>query len=279
VHGSVLRGLLAGKPKMAGATPKRTGLWSLRNGLGTLIEALASRLRSRPVVGVGVAGLTRDRDGWTVHGEDQGRLPADVVVLACPAHEQAAIVAELDVALAERLRSIAYNRIAVVGLGYRRADVPMDAAGFGYIAPQRLRRDILGVLWCSSIYPGRAPEGAVLLRIMAGGWQRPEVAGWDDDRLLAAVGAELRLAMGITAAPIFQHVIRWSRAIPQYHLGHAAKVAWIQERAGRHPGLLMAGNAFHGVALNDCTEQATILAEKIEASAALRESGARANAS
>lgn len=266
-HGSVLRGLLAGRPRQtdASATPKRTGLWSLRDGLGTLIERLAARLRHPPMLGAAVTRLVRDNDGWSVHGADHLRVPADIVVLACPAHEQAAIVADLDAELAERLRSIAYNRVAVIGLGYRRTDVPMDVAGFGYIAPQRLRRDILGVLWCSSIYPGRAPDGAVLLRVMAGGWHRPEVAGWDDDRLLAAIRAELRLAMGITADPIFQHIIRWNRAIPQYQLGHAAKVEWLQERAARYPGLLLAGNAFHGVALNECTEQAAILADRIHA--------------
>ena len=68
---------------------------------------------------------------------------------------------------------------------------------------------------------------------MCGGWHRAEVVGWDDDRLLAAVRAELRLALGITAAPIFHHIVRWDRAIPQYHLGHLERVAWIEAAVGR----------------------------------------------
>jgi oxygen-dependent protoporphyrinogen oxidase len=185
------------------------------------------------------------------------------VVLTCPAYRQAVILADLDTELAERVSGIPYNRVAVVGLGYRRADVPGDLDGFGYIAPQRTRRDVLGVQWCSSIFPQRAPDGAVLLRAMCGGWHRPEIVGWDDGRLLDAVRAELRLAMGIIAPPLFYSIIRWDRAIPQYHLGHLERVAWIEERAGRYPGLFLGGNAYYGVALNDCTEQAAQLAGRV----------------
>src|SRR5262249_59789945 len=124
--------------------------------------------------------------GWLVRGEGQDRWRADAVVLACPAYRTAEIVADLDAELAGLAAGIAYNRVAVVALGYHRADVPVPVDGFGYIAPQRTRRDLLGVQWCSSIYPGRAPEGMVLLRAMCGGWHRPEVVDWPDDRLVAA---------------------------------------------------------------------------------------------
>ena len=86
---------------------------------------------------------------------------------------------------------------------------------------------------------------------------------WDDDRLLMAVRGELRQSMGVAAAPIFHQVVRWEKAIPQYHLGHLERVTWIEERAARHPGLFLGGNAYRGVALNDCVEQAAIAAERM----------------
>jgi oxygen-dependent protoporphyrinogen oxidase len=185
-------------------------------------------------------------------------------VLACPAYQQAAILADLDAELADHIGAIPYNRVTVVALGFRRADVPRSLDGFGYITPQRLRRDVLGVQWCSSIFAGRAPEGMVLLRAMVGGWHRAEVAGWDDARLIAVVRDDLRAALGIQIAPIFQHIARWDRAIPQYHVGHLERVGWIEARAARHPGLFLTGNAYKGVALNDCTEQAELLAVRIK---------------
>jgi oxygen-dependent protoporphyrinogen oxidase len=101
---------------------------------------------------------------------------------------------------------------------------------------------------------------------MCGGWHRGDMLDWDDARLVEAVRSELRLALGITTSPLFVNVIRWPRAIPQYHVGHAARVAWIEDRLKRHPGLFLGGNAYRGVALNDCTEQGRVLAERITAS-------------
>lgn len=272
-HGSVLKGLArAARQRRAeaqarGEAYQRPGrLWSIREGLGRLSETLAGRLRRAPLYGVAVRALSFEEHSpgrWIVAGEGQQRWHADAVALACPAHQQAGILAEQDPELADRVGEITYNRVAVVALGYRQPDVPIPIDGFGYIVPQRLRRDLLGVQWCSSTYPGRAPEGVVLLRAMCGGWHRPEVVGWDDDRLVHAMRAELRLAMGITSAPIYVKIVRWDRAIPQYHVGHLDRVAWIESRLAKHPGLFLGGNAYHGVALNDCTEQGTVLAERI----------------
>jgi oxygen-dependent protoporphyrinogen oxidase len=169
----------------------------------------------------------------------------------------------VDRELAEEIAGIAYNRIAVVALGYRREDVPGSLNGFGFIAPQRARRDLLGVQWCSSIFPDRAGPGTVLLRAMCGGWHRPEIVGYAEDRLLEAVRAELAVAMDVRAAPLFHRIVRWDRAIPQYHLGHLGRVARIEAYTARYPGLFLAGNAYHGVAMNDCTERGEQLAERV----------------
>jgi oxygen-dependent protoporphyrinogen oxidase len=270
-HGSVLRGMTAaararraeaaaqGKPYSRGGK-----MWSLADGLGTLVSTLRDRLRTPPVVGAAVRRVQRLGAGWSVCGEGADRWDADAVVLACPAYEQAAMLADLDAELAGRVGGIAYNRVVVVALGYRAADVPVPLDGFGYLSPQRERRDVLGVQWCSSIFPGRrAPEGMVLLRAMCGGWHRGEMVDWDDDRLLRAVRDELAAALGVRAAPGFHEVVRWRHAIPQYHVGHLERVAWVETRAAQHPRLYVAGNAYCGVALNDCVEQADLLAERI----------------
>jgi oxygen-dependent protoporphyrinogen oxidase len=244
-------------------------MWSFRQGLRLLIETLAGRLARPPILGVSVRavhpepGSDQAPGRWVVRGEGHDRWPADAVVLACPAYRQAALLADLDCALAERVGTIPYNRVAVVALGFRQEQVPRPLDGFGYIAPQRTRRAVLGVQWCSSIFPDRAPPGMVLLRAMCGGWQRAEVAGWDDDRLSEAVHSDLHQALGITSAPRFRYIVRWDRAIPQYHLGHAERVEWIAKRLTDHPGLFLGGNAYHGVALNDCTENAAALAAQV----------------
>jgi oxygen-dependent protoporphyrinogen oxidase len=273
-YGSILKGFgkTARKRRLDAAQRsdayRRPGtMWSLREGLRVLIEALRDRLKSPPICGAAVRKVEKQPvssgQRWRVHGEGQERWSCDAVILACPAYVQAKLLGDLDGDLAQRIAGIPYNRLAVVALGYRRQDVPMSVDGFGYIAPQRTRRDLLGVQWCSSIFPGRAPEGAVLMRAMCGGWHRGEMLDWDDERLGQSARAELRQTMGISAAPFFQEIIRWDRAIPQYHVGHLDRLMWLEERTRLHPGLFLAGNAYHGVSLNDCTEQGLLLARKL----------------
>jgi oxygen-dependent protoporphyrinogen oxidase len=263
-HGSVLRGLgRVARQRRQEHKPGPSRMWSFREGLRLVIETLSERLARAPILGATVRRLEQLPTGWMVHGEGQDQWPADTVVLACPANEQAAMLASVDKELADRIARIAYNRVAILAVGYRAADLPAKPDGFGFIAPQHLRRDILGVQWCSSIFPDRAPPGMVLFRALCGGWNRADLVDWNDDRLIAAVRAELRLAQGIEAAPRFHHVVRWQRAIPQYQIGHLEQVAWIQQRAALHAGLILAGNCYHGVSLNDCTEQANLLAERI----------------
>jgi oxygen-dependent protoporphyrinogen oxidase len=232
--------------------------------LSLLIDTLRERLRFPPLTGVHVRTVRRiANNGWRVQSDGRDGWDAEVVVLTCPAYQQAQLLADEDADLSKAIDGIPYNRVAVVALGYRATDVPDQLDGFGYLSPQRERRDVLGVQWCSSIFPDRAPLGYVLLRAMCGGWNRREMIDWDNDRLLNAVRGELRNAMRLEAPPVFHQIIRWLRAIPQYHLGHLERVAWIDNRLAQHPGLFLGGNAYRGVALNDCIEQAGLLAERI----------------
>jgi oxygen-dependent protoporphyrinogen oxidase len=265
--GSVQAGLkhASHERRRLGAT--RTGsMWSFQGGLKTLSETLAMQLRRPPLIGVAVRRILRQDRGWLVQSDGSDTWKADVVVLACPAYRQAALLADEDAELAERIAGIPYNRVAVVALGYRREQVRHGLNGFGYLSGQRTGRDVLGVQWCSSIYPDRAPAGTVLLRAMCGGWRRGEIVDWPDDRLLRAVRDEMARTVGVHTPPVFHHIVRWNRAIPQYLVGHLERIEWIEQRLARHPGLFVGGNAYRGVAINDCVEQAGILAERVSAS-------------
>lgn len=270
--GSIVRGFFrASKKRKAEAAergeppPGPMKMWSFRDGLQTLTDALAGALGDAVKCGFAARSLAESASvsQWTVYGDHAKARSADAVVLACPSYEQAAILEELNPELAAEVGAIPYNRIAVVALGYRELDCPNRPDGFGYIAPQNTRRDVLGVQWCSSIFPDRAPPGCVLWRALVGGVHRAEQVDWDDSRLGRAVHAEVKLAMGVTGEPIFRRVVRWPAAIPQYVIGHAERVARIEALAARHSGLFLAGNAYKGVAMADCVEQGTAVAAQV----------------
>ena len=267
--GSVIRGAMRAmkqrRREMAarGEVPRPQQMWSFREGLQVLIDTLAERLKSVVKTGVVVSRLQPIPNGWRVSSGDR-TWEAEVVVLTTPPHHQAEIFSDIDQELSTDIAGIRSNAIAVVALGYREQDAPFRPDGFGYIAPQNTRRDVLGVQWCSRIFPDRAPPGFVLWRALCGGVNRADVAALPDDELLKVVHAEMTVIMGVTAPPVFTRVIRWPRAIPQYEVGHSDRVGRIMARAARYPGLILGGNAYHGVAMNDCCEHA----ERVTASLA-----------
>src|SRR5258708_25605522 len=199
-HGSLLTGMAANarkrrkEAKPAGLSSRAGGrMWSLRGGLKVLIDSLISKLHEAPILPVNVQGIQRSRSpdsAWIVRGDGSRQWQADIVVLTWPAYEEASLLTDVDSIMAEEIGQIAYNRVAVIALGYRQADVPGTMDGFGYLVPQAERRDLLGVQWCSSIFPDRAPPGMVLLRAMCGGWHRGDKVDWDDARLLQAAAKE-----------------------------------------------------------------------------------------
>ncbi|MFQ3591671.1 MAG: protoporphyrinogen oxidase [Gemmataceae bacterium] len=266
-YGSLTRGLAAARKGKPVGT--RSRMWSFPDGLQELIDALVARLRLPLRTRVTVRSLQRLDRHWIVQADPQ-TLKADIVVLACPASEQARLLQEVDAELAREVGAIAYNRVGVVALGYHRSDVPHALNGFGYLTPQRERLDALGVQWCSSIFPEyRAPRDQVLLRVLVGGWNRPDLLDREDSALLGSSMEQLRQTLGITAKPHFYEIIRWNEAIPQYFVGHLARLRKVDQRLAALPGLYLAGNAYRGVAINDCVESGRQLAEQIVAKLAL----------
>jgi oxygen-dependent protoporphyrinogen oxidase len=266
--GSVLRGFLRQRKRKA-AEAKAVGLpppgpqrlWSFAGGLAELIDSLAGRVNCQTCVTV--RSLTHDGREWTLHGDGRDAWMADVVVTALPPFEQASLLGDVDASLAGEFAAIPANRVAVVALGFRREQVTGPQDGFGYLAPQREGRAVLGVQWCSSVFADRAPPGCVLWRALVGGVRRGELAERPDDELTRAVLDELRVTVGVTGEPVLTEIVRWPRAIPQYHVGHADRVERILALASRQPGLIVAGNGLHGVALADRADEAFRIADAV----------------
>ena len=163
--------------------------------------------------------------------------------------------------MAARLAAIEYSPIAVVGLGYRQPTHPLD--GFGLLTTSAAGLPVLGVLWDSSIFPDRAPEGAGAVRVMIGGQRNPELVEQDEAGLVATAREGVRRTMGIDAEPDVSFVQRWERGIPNYAVGHLQAMEELFSRVKHHPHLYLNCNAYHGIAMNDCVRNSRELAERM----------------
>lgn len=240
-HGSLLHGLASEPPSVF----RYPAFVSLRGGMYKLVTALARSLQRTRIMGrMRVRAVQRLPGRYAV--DDGSVVQADGVVLAVPAFVVADLLARLDPELAELHAEIPYSSSAVVTLGYRRQAVPNPLDGYGYVVPQTERSNVLACTWTSSKWEGRAPDDCVLLRVLCGRFERIS-----DQNLLRLARDEVAM-LGIRADPILARIHRWPRGMPQYVLGHPERLERIEEAVGRHPGLALAGAAYHGVGIPDC---------------------------
>ncbi|HBH62431.1 MAG TPA: protoporphyrinogen oxidase [Nitrospiraceae bacterium] len=250
-----------GEPAKVSAAPGGT-LTSFFNGAQTVTDALAERLGRHMHVGVSVDGIARESDSYKLFTSNH-TYNADIVIVATPAYATAEIVKAIDGELSKALSRIPYPHVSVVCFGYRKEQVTHPLNGFGFLIPHIETRNILGSLWDSSIFPNRASEGHVLLRTMIGGAQSPEMASFDNNKLITTVFDELNPILGLKGDPEMVSIYRWDKAIPQYVLGHEKILETINERLTNYPGLYLTGNSYRGIGINDCIENAYTLTDQI----------------
>jgi len=268
-HGGLFKAMFKLSRKKGGradAGPSGT-LHSFRGGMAALPAALAAALRDDAAadlrVGAPVAAITRRAGAYRVRVGDDEHGPFAAVIDAAPAHATAGQLRDLDADLAGELAAIPYVPMAVIALGFDRANVDHDLDGFGLLIPTRERRRLLGALWTSSVFAGRAPADRVLIRAMAGGPRDPRVLDSGDDELRDVALSELRGLLGLRSAPELVSVFRHRRAIAQYVPGHLARMRRIASRLDAHPGLWLAGSSYRGISVNACLKDAEAVAADV----------------
>lgn len=272
-HGSLVRGAVAAlrsrkrEPAAAVApaapAPKRRPLTisSFATGLSRLPERLGEALGDGLALGSPVEAIERAGERFSVHTAN-GPIEAGQVVVATDARSAARLVARLAPRAAELLDAIEYPPLASVSLAYEWADVGHSCEGFGFLAPRSSGLRTLGGIFPSSLFPGRAPEGWHSFTCFVGGATDPGAIELDDAALVAQVAEDLERAVASRGAPKVLSITRWARAIPQYTIGHTARVAEI-EREAAAAGVAMLGNHLHGVSVGDCVAEATRAASRM----------------
>jgi oxygen-dependent protoporphyrinogen oxidase len=266
-HGSVMKAM--GEMLRAGrgsGGPPGQRLLSFKGGLQEITDALAKELRSELRVKAPATQIRTGPKGWTVSAAYQAAELYDAVIYAAPAH----CADEMDFSFegADRVKTLAsidHPPVAVLALGFRREDVGHKLDGFGFLVPDVERRNVLGVVFSSSVFPGRAPEGHVLLTAFVGGVRNPDLANADLSTLTARVLDDLRLLLGVRGEPTFRAFHLWPKAIPQYTLSHGRFREIMDDAERRNPGFALAGSYREGVAVGDVIASAGQAADRIAA--------------
>jgi oxygen-dependent protoporphyrinogen oxidase len=268
-HGSVLRGAMRAMKARKERGEARPGLAAMRRGNASLFDALAAKLGDRLHLGAAVESVrvtgssnvpafevrVRGAAGEEMHA-------AECLVIATPTDAAAKILGGIAPRMAELLGRVEYAPVAVVSTGYRREQVKNPLDGFGFLMARSEKRKTLGTVWMSSLFPGRAPEGAVNLASFVGGATNPATTELPMDEIAGIVERELAPILGISGEPIERQVWVHRRALPQYNVGHRRLVAEILGEETRVPGLFLVGNYLDGPSTGACVDLAFRTAER-----------------
>ncbi len=265
--GSLIRGQILGarERRRLKETAKNTAKsFSFARGMQTLTDALAAALG--PIaLQTRATQLERDGNGiFTLNAQRDGQpiaWRARTVVLAAAADRVAALLREHALDAAAALDAIAYAPVATVASAYAAQGIAHPLDGFGCLVPRKEQRRILGVLFSSTMFEGRAPAGTALLTTFIGGQRHPDLPALPEADIAALAHAEHTALLGARAAPLFQAVTRWPRAIPQYTLGHLERVARAEAATRALPGLFLCASWRGGVSVGDCIKNGHLEAD------------------
>jgi oxygen-dependent protoporphyrinogen oxidase len=256
-YGSVTGGILKNPLQ-------RRKVFSFRQGLQTLPDAIASKLIDVHT-GYPVEMVTKTHGKYIVStsSPDYVNCEYDALVLALPAPKAASVLEFTFPGVAAALQNVDYPPVAVVHTIYRRAEVGFPLEGFGALHPKSENQFTAGVVWSSSLFPGRCSDDEVLFTTLIGGATAPENARKPRTEILTEVHQELKRNYQITAErPVYQHFYLWHHALPQYTIfiedAHEMTQKLETER------VFTAANWFSGVSVPDCIKRAGEVVQKIQ---------------
>jgi protoporphyrinogen/coproporphyrinogen III oxidase len=268
--GSIVRGMIRSAKTAKDAPRDRSALLTFRDGNETLIRVLAADLGAALRCNVEVKSVQRRANGspekyevrLSAAGSDE-TIEVDYLIVATPANAACGLLCQVDAGFASALEGIPFAPVAVVSLGYPKNAVGNSLDGFGFLVPRSAGLEILGSVWNSSLFPDRAPEEHVLLTSFVGGTTNPQAVTRSKEELSALVHREIAPLLKIKEPPVFSSVNIYRRAIPQYTLGHANRLAALSALWKKYPGLWLTGNYLRGPAIGACLEQAFAVAGEI----------------
>ncbi len=262
-------------PKPGAAAPP---FRSVRGGLGRLPLAVAQACRAAGVdirTATAARTLRRTGPGWRLtvrNASGEQRLEADAVVLAVPAPAAARLLADEVPAAAAALRAVEYADMALVTLVFDRAGLPGGLPGSGFLVPPVDGRLIKAATFLTGkwAWPGRCAPDKVVVRTSIGRHGEDTALRLDDKELVARSRTELSAATGLTAVPYATAVTRWATGLPQYTVGHVARMDRVRAHVAQLGTLAVCGAAYDGVGITSCVEGGGRAAEAIAASLGAR---------
>lgn len=267
-YGSFIRGAIAKakEPKTDRDRLATKKVFSVCGGLENLTYALGKSIGSDNIsTGAKATVISPDNEKWQVRYTDiegtQHTINCSKVITTCGAYSLPELLPFIDNNLIEAISCLHYAPIVQVGvcIGNTRG---MKHDAFGALVPSCEHQNVLGILFPSSCFDGRAPHEGAVFSFFMGGIRHPEYIEKSDEELKSIVDDALHRMLKMPKdCPIDDiKIFRHAHAIPQYESNSAQRYAAIEEIENRYKGLILAGNIKGGIGMADRIRQGTEIA-------------------
>lgn len=259
-YGSLVWGAFAGKNDNKDRVQRE--LISFENGLHDIVDAITGHL-DQIYFGHETTKVEREDQNWFLKTKFGDKGPYQKVILNVPLYKWTETLLPVEREELAEIKKVNYPPLSVFHLGFKKEAIKHPLDGFGFLVPEKENRKILGGLFSSTLFPGRAPEDSHLMTVFVGGGRQPELAQRESQKLLQIVLDDLDDLIGVTEQPVYKEHVFWPTSIPSYHVGYDKVLDVFDSIENRHQGLHLAGNFRNGVSVPDCIKNGIKLAKKV----------------
>lgn len=270
-YGSFIRGSIAKarEPKTDRDRLATKKVFSAVGGLSQITLAMADYLGpQRLVLGAKEVKVRHTEDGWSLTyinkvGQTE-QIECRQLVTTCGAYALPAVLPFVDSESLRQLNNLSYAPVVEIAVGVKDT-FGGDYQAFGGLVPTCEHRQVLGILFPSACFTGRAPEGGALFSYFIGGIRHAELLDKSDAQLTDLVEEYFHtmLKFPAQARPDLIRIFRHRYAIPQYEMSSGERLAAVERLQRQYPGLTIAGNLRDGIGMAHRIKQATDIANQI----------------
>lgn len=270
-HGSIIKAQkAAAKARKAAGKPAMAPIFSFPEGLQELADALANALNGCLRYGHTVTSINPTHQdpritSWVLSFKEdiEESEHHDVLINTLPVPQMLPLYkGELHHEL-KPLEKIPHPPLAMWHLGFRKKDVQHPLDGFGMLVPKVEELSVLGAIFPSTIFPGRAPDDHVLITVFVGGDRQPRLARALKEEQQQLIQRDLQTILGVREAAVWWHNQVWQQAIPQYNLQHGKRIALLRKLEEAYPTHCWAGNYWGGIGVPSRVHTAFTLAREL----------------
>lgn len=269
LYGGLIKGLIKGareRKKNKEKSKHNAKMFSFKSGMNSYPKAIAKYLGESVNLNCKINKVIKQENSYKILYTENSiskEFVTDLILSTIPAHPAANIFKDIDSTLSQHLTDIYYPPVKIIHLGFNKNDIDRKLDGFGFLIPTKEKRNYLGAIWSSTIFPNRSSDDTALFTMFVGGAKNPDIFDKNTDDLFNEIISDFKKLMNIKSDPIFVKERFWEKAIPQYNLGHIEHDNYFEKFERENPGLFLSGNYRGGISVGDCIKNSKENLKKI----------------